>query len=362
MEIYLVGGAVRDTLLGIEVKEKDWVVVGSSQAQMIELGYKQVGSDFPVFLHPDSKEEYALARTERKSGLGHKGFSFNTKSNVTLEEDLKRRDLTINAIAQTVDGTFIDPFGGQKDIRNKVLRKVSRAFEEDPLRVLRVARFAAKLKYLDFSIDKNTLGDMKKLSLSGELDTLPKERVWQETFKSLKEKNPEIYFETLIESESFSSIEDIKNIDLAFFKKVCSKIDEPQMRWASLVLNTKYNLEVMNEIFGAPKKIRELARILGELAKFCRSQRNEVKAHEILAIIEKVDGIRRNKRFRKVLKILKAGEIFLAVGRDTFPWGSITKKLMTVKVSSNELKDKEIRKDLKLQRLKIIEDQLNKNG
>ena len=118
----------------------------------------------------------------------------------------------------------------------------------------------------------------------------------------------------------------------------------------------------MNEIFGAPKKIRELARILGELAKFCRSHRNEVKAHEILAIIEKVDGIRRNKRFRKVLKILKASEIFLAVGRDTFPWGSITKKLMTVKVSSNELKDKEIRKDLKLQRLKIIEDQLNKNG
>ena len=361
MKIYLVGGAVRDTLLGIEVKEKDWVVVGSSQAQMIELGYKQVGSDFPVFLHPDSKEEYALARTERKSGLGHKAFSFNTQSSVTLEEDLKRRDLTINAIAQTVDGTLIDPFGGQKDIKNKVLRKVSSAFEDDPLRVLRVARFAAKLKHLDFSIDKNTLGDMKKLSLSGELDTLPKERIWQETYKSLKEKNPEIYFETLIESESYSSIEDIRNIDLEFFKKVCSKIDEPQLRWASLVLNTKYNLQVMNEIFGVPKKIRELSRILGELAKFCISHNNEVKSHEILAIIEKVDGIRRNKRFGKVLKILKASGIFLAVGRDTFPWDSMTKKLINVKVSSRELKDKEISIDLKRQRLKIIEDQLNKN-
>ena len=153
MKIYLVGGAVRDTLLGIEVKERDWVVVGATPESMIELGYKQVGSDFPVFIHPDTKEEYALARTERKSGTGHKSFSFNTKTNVTLEEDLKRRDLTINAIAKTREGDLIDPFDGQKDLKNKILRQVSDAFKEDPLRVFRVARFSAKLKHLGFSVD-----------------------------------------------------------------------------------------------------------------------------------------------------------------------------------------------------------------
>ncbi len=361
MEIYLVGGAVRDTLLGIEVKEKDWVVVGSNPQEMIELGYKPVGSDFPVFLHPDSKEEYALARKEKKSGLGHKGFSVNSETDVTLEDDLKRRDLTINAIAQSVDGTVIDPFGGQKDIQNKVLRKVSSAFEEDPLRVLRVARFAAKLKHLDFLIHKDTLTDMKKLSLSGELDTLPKERIWQETYKSLKEKSPEIYFETLIESESFLSSDGIKNIDLKLFKKVCLKINDPQLRWASLVLNAGHSLESMNKIFGVPKKIRELSRVLGELETFCLSHQNEVTSNEILAIIEKVDGIRRNKRFTKILKILKASGVFLSVGKGTFPWDSVNKRLIAVKVSSKELKGKEISIDLRRQRLQIIEDQLNKN-
>ena len=134
MEIYLVGGAVRDTLLGITVKEKDWVVVGATKEDLIELGYKQIGSDFPVFLHPETKEEYALARTERKSGTGHKGFSFDTQPNVNLQEDLRRRDLTINAMAQSEDGSLIDPFNGQKDLKNKLLKQVSDAFKEDPLR------------------------------------------------------------------------------------------------------------------------------------------------------------------------------------------------------------------------------------
>ena len=154
MKIFLVGGAVRDDLLGFEVKDKDWVVVGSNEQEMINLGYKQVGGDFPVFLHPDTKEEYALARTERKSGTGHKGFEFNTTSNVTLEDDLKRRDLTINAIAKSAEGNLIDPFKGEEDLNRKILRKVSESFKEDPLRVLRVARFAAKLKHLEFYIDK----------------------------------------------------------------------------------------------------------------------------------------------------------------------------------------------------------------
>ena len=152
MKIYLVGGAIRDELLGLPIKEKDWVVVGATPEEMIDLGYKPVGSDFPVFLHPVTKEEYALARTERKSGTGYKGFVVDIDPSVSLEEDLKRRDLTINAIAKAENGDLIDPYKGKEDINNKILRKVSDAFQEDPLRVLRVARFSSQLKYLDFSI------------------------------------------------------------------------------------------------------------------------------------------------------------------------------------------------------------------
>ena len=157
MNIYLVGGAVRDTLLGIEVLERDWVVVGGTENDLKRNGYKKIGKDFPVFLHPDSKEEYALARKERKSGLGHKAFEFEFDSSVTLEEDLLRRDLTINAIAQDEEGKLIDPYNGIKDIENKVIRKVSSSFKEDPLRVLRAARFASKLNFLQFKIEKDTL-------------------------------------------------------------------------------------------------------------------------------------------------------------------------------------------------------------
>ena len=150
METYLVGGAVRDELLGLDVTEKDWVVVGASEKDLLDENFKKVGKDFPVFIHPQTKEEYALARLERKSGKGHKGFDFNFDPSVTLEEDLMRRDLTINAIAKDSKGNFIDPYGGLEDLNNRILRKVSSAFSEDPLRVFRVARFHAKLKYLDF--------------------------------------------------------------------------------------------------------------------------------------------------------------------------------------------------------------------
>ena len=168
MKIYLVGGAVRDQLLGKEPKEKDWVVVGSSPDEMIAKGFKQVGKDFPVFIHPKSGEEYALARTERKSGHGYTGFSFDTNSNVSLEEDLERRDLTINAIAQDDFGNLIDPFGGQKDILEKKLRHVSDAFSEDPLRVLRIARFKSDLD--NFEITKETLIKINDIKESGELN------------------------------------------------------------------------------------------------------------------------------------------------------------------------------------------------
>ena len=185
MKVYLVGGAVRDELLSIEVLEKDWVVVGSTEEGLIEEGYKKIGRDFPVFLHPETKEEYALARKERKSGTGHKGFEFVFDPSVSLEEDLLRRDLTINAIAKDENGNLIDPYGGIEDIKNRKLKRVSSAFSEDPLRVLRVARFAAKLNHLDFFIEEETLSEMKMISRSGEIKTLSKERVWMETQKAL---------------------------------------------------------------------------------------------------------------------------------------------------------------------------------
>lgn len=182
MKIYLVGGAVRDELLGLPAKEKDWVVVGSTPDEMKTKGFKQVGKDFPVFIHPKTGEEYALARTERKSGHGYTGFEFDTNPNVTLEEDLARRDLTINAIAQGEDGVLIDPFDRQEDIKNKCLRHVSDAFSEDPLRVLRVARFETNLKL--FTVHEDTMEIVQEIVESGELEYLTPERIWLEFYKS----------------------------------------------------------------------------------------------------------------------------------------------------------------------------------
>lgn len=182
MKIYLVGGAVRDKLLGLEPKERDWVVVGSTPQEMKKNGFKQVGKDFPVFIHPNSGEEYALARTERKSGHGYTGFEFNVDSNVSLEEDLERRDLTINAIAEDEAGNLIDPYQGQKDIKNKKLRHVSVAFSEDPLRVLRLARF--QVKFPEFTIAPETINMVREIVDSGELEYLTGERIWLEMYKS----------------------------------------------------------------------------------------------------------------------------------------------------------------------------------
>lgn len=197
MKVYLVGGAVRDQLLDLPVKDRDWIVVGSDPATLLSLGYQQVGKDFPVFLNPKTKEEYALARTERKSSAGYTGFICDFSPTITLEQDLIRRDLTINAMAQSEDGEIIDPYGGKQDLENRILRHISRAFSEDPLRVLRVARFAARYHYLGFKIASETLSLMAELAQSEELQHLTAERVWLETEKALNEKNPEIYFETL---------------------------------------------------------------------------------------------------------------------------------------------------------------------
>lgn len=197
MQTYLVGGAVRDALLGLPVKDKDWVVVGATPQQMLELGYTQVGSDFPVFLHPKTRQEFALARTERKSGVGYTGFICHSAPDVTLEQDLMRRDLTINAIAQADDGTLIDPYHGQQDLENKQLRHVSPAFVEDPLRVLRVARFAARFAHLGFTVAPETLALMQDMVVAGELAALTPERVWKEWENALTAENPDVFLKVL---------------------------------------------------------------------------------------------------------------------------------------------------------------------
>lgn len=197
MQVYLVGGAVRDHLLGHPYHEKDYVVVGATPAQMLDLGYQPVGKDFPVFLHPQTKEEYALARTERKSGSGYHGFEFHTDVSVTLEQDLIRRDLTINAMAMDDAGQVYDPYGGQQDLENRILRHVSDAFIEDPLRVLRIARFAARYTSAGFVIADETLALMQRLTETGELNALTPERVWKETSRALSERHADVYFEVL---------------------------------------------------------------------------------------------------------------------------------------------------------------------
>src|SRR5450432_3478319 len=197
MQAYVVGGAVRDELLGLPVVDRDWVVVGATPEELVALGYRPVGRDFPVFLHPQTREEYALARTERKTGRGYHAFAFDTDKSVTLEDDLRRRDLTINAMAEDENGVLIDPFGGARDLRDKVLRHVSPAFAEDPVRALRVARFAARYAARGFRVADETMALMRTMVQSGEVDHLVPERVWAETRKALSESTPSAFLVTL---------------------------------------------------------------------------------------------------------------------------------------------------------------------
>ena len=206
MEIYLVGGAVRDKLLGLPVMEKDWVVLGETPESMVKHGFRPVGKDFPVFLHPQSHDEYALARTERKTAPGYKGFAVHASPDVTLEQDLIRRDLTINAIAMTPQGQLIDPYGGQRDLENRIFRHISPAFAEDPVRILRVARFAARYRHLGFTLAEETRELMQSMVAAGEVDYLVPERVWAELFKALKEQMPSAFFYTLKDCTALEKI------------------------------------------------------------------------------------------------------------------------------------------------------------
>ncbi|MDH3948278.1 MAG: multifunctional CCA addition/repair protein, partial [Gammaproteobacteria bacterium] len=206
MQIYKVGGCVRDELLGLPVKDRDWVVVGTTPQEMLDAGYKPVGKDFPVFLHPETHEEYALARTERKTAPGYTGFAFHAAADVTLEEDLLRRDLTINAMAETPAGELIDPYHGRDDLQHRLLRHVSPAFVEDPVRILRVARFAARLAEFDFQVAEETMRLMREMVSNGEVDALVPERVWQETVRALSEAVPTRFFEVLRECGALAKL------------------------------------------------------------------------------------------------------------------------------------------------------------
>ncbi len=222
MQVYLVGGAVRDKLMGRVPQEKDWLVVGSTPEEMLAKGFRPVGRDFPVFLHPETQEEYALARSERKSGRGYRGFVFHTSPDVTIEEDLRRRDLTINAMAEDENANLIDPYGGLEDLKQKILRHVSLAFVEDPVRILRVARFAAR--FIDFNVHNETQDLMQKMVQNGEVDALVPERVMQEMLKALSEKKPSRFFEVLKNAGALNKLFPLlEEINYALLDKAAEK-------------------------------------------------------------------------------------------------------------------------------------------
>ena len=339
MEIYEVGGAVRDLLLGLPVRERDWVVVGARPEDLLRDGYKQVGKEFPVFIHPKTGEEYALARTERKVGPGYHGFAFDSASTVTLEEDLKRRDLTINAMARDAGGSVIDPCGGREDLEHRRLRHVSEAFAEDPLRILRVARFAARFTHLGFSVAQPTMALMKRLVETGEAAALRPERVWLETEKALAERDPQSYFEVLRECGAltvvFPEIDALygvpqpakwhPEIDTGIHTMMALRTsarlsDSVAVRFAVLAHDLGKAttprwmlpahrgheersvglLEEFCERFPVPRRFRELAvAVARHHGKVHRAA--ELRPATIYKLIEAVDALRRPQRFEEFL-------------------------------------------------------------
>lgn len=335
MKIYLVGGAVRDKLMNLTPREHDWVVVGATPEKMLELGYRQVGKDFPVFLHPKTHEEYALARTERKTAPGYKGFSVHADPDVTLEEDLLRRDLTINAIAETSTGELIDPFNGQHDIKNKVLRHVSPAFSEDPVRILRVARFAARFAHLGFNVAPETNKLMQDMVEAGEVDALVPERVWQEFERALGESHPGRFIEVLRDCGAlkvlFPEIDQLFGVPqpeqhhpeidtgvhtLMVLEQAARLSNKPEVRFAALLHDVGKGItpkeewprhieheargvplvEALCERYRAPRPFRELA-ILVTRYHLHYHRIGEMRPETILKTLENLDAFRRPERF-----------------------------------------------------------------
>lgn len=305
MEVYLVGGAVRDQLLGKTVHEKDYVVVGATPAEMLAQGYRQVGKDFPVFLHPESNEEYALARTERKSGRGYTGFAVDADPSVTLEDDLLRRDLTINAIAQDLDGQLIDPYNGLQDIESRTLRHVSPAFVEDPLRILRVARFAARFAKDGFQVAPETMQLMQQMSAAGELTELANERVWHETVKALRTASPATYFVVLAKASAlapwFVELEDELTLEIVSQRLSHFPSDAPELAFALWQGElTESQVTECCERLRVPTEWRQL----GRLACRWHAAKHELTASETLHdCLNQADCWRRSERFAKLTVI-----------------------------------------------------------
>jgi tRNA nucleotidyltransferase (CCA-adding enzyme) len=295
VKTYVVGGAVRDELLGLPVKDRDHVVVGSTPQEMERAGYKPVGKDFPVFLHPTTHEEYALARTERKSGRGYKGFTVHASPDVTLEEDLKRRDLTINAMAKGDDGTIVDPFGGRKDLERKILRHVSEAFAEDPVRILRTARFAARF---GFAVAPETMALMKKMVSSGEADYLVPERVWQELAKGLMEDEPERMFEVLEAAGLQQKL-------LPEVRERMGLTGSLAVRFARLAWPLQESeVQALCERLKVPNEVRELALLACRNRVALRGSRL-ASPEALLELLKRSDAFRRPERFHELLEVAK---------------------------------------------------------
>lgn len=304
MKIYLVGGAVRDQLLKLPVKEKDWVVVGATEDDMLQQGFRPVGKDFPVFLHPVTHEEYALARKERKVGRGYKGFDFDTSKEVTLEEDLLRRDLTMNAIAQTEEGTLVDPFHGAEDIQNRLLKHVSDAFIEDPVRILRVARFSARFAHLGFQVAPETLKLMRKMVFNGEVDALVPERVWKEFETALNEKNPEQFFQVLEDCDALSVLFpelSMESAGMSALFAVTNITSNTSVRFACLLHDLKEEqIKAICERLRVPVEYRELALLVARyFPEFLKGEK--LNAAQIYHLLRSVDAFRRGPRFNKFL-------------------------------------------------------------
>lgn len=344
MKIYLVGGAVRNELMNLPILEKDWVVVGGTPKEMLAEQYKPVGKDFPVFLHPETNEEYALARTERKISKGYKGFEFYTDERVSLEQDLLRRDLTINAMAKDEKGNIIDPYGGKKDIQKKILRHVSPAFTEDPVRILRVARFYAEFSYLGFTIAPETIKLMRIMVKNGETEALVKERVWQELLKALTTQSPEKFIEALRlcgllqdlmpELDALfgvpNKIEYHPEIDsgihtLMVLQQAAKLSDDPRVRFAALLHDLGKALTLKSEWpshkghekagnsaiktfcmrFSVPKQFMSLALLTGEFHGLVHKA-FELTPKTILNLFEKTNAFRDPNKFKLFLKASEA--------------------------------------------------------
>ena len=357
MKIFLVGGAIRDELLGIPFNEKDWVVVNSSHKEMIKQGFKQVGKNFPVYLHPKTKEEYALARKERKTGKGHKNFSFNTKSNISLKEDLKRRDITINAIAKDESGKLYDPFGGIKDLKDRKIRIVSKAFSEDPLRLFRVARFKSKLSDLNFSISQNTLEVLKKMSSSNEINSLSGERIWDETQKALNYKNSSKYFSTLKKVEAlkyFDGLEKTYYKNLKFLKKMDNERNMVIEKWAIINLNSSKS-EVLEKKIRVPNKISSFRKTFNEIFQLIKNK--NINEKKLLSSLNGMNFFRNETNLLNSLNLLQRLKIISS--KKNKNWKSLLNNLKKIKVKTSGLRAEEIKEKIFQERLKVIKESKN---